>query len=92
MDSFEQVLPKLVKIQLFADFNPESQEDQRVLKAVYDNLSIQKFKAGEKIKIPTKEEARKAAANDKKGGKSSTGKSSSGNKSGNVTNEFLIPS
>ena len=49
MDSFEQVLPKLVKIQLFADFNPESQEDQRILKAVYYNLSIQKFKAGEKI-------------------------------------------
>ena len=49
MDSFEQVLPKLVKIQLFADFNIESEEDQRILKAVYDNLSIQKFKAGQKI-------------------------------------------
>ena len=49
MDSFEQVLPKLVKIQLFSDFDIESEEDQRILKAVYDNLSIQKFKAGQKI-------------------------------------------
>ena len=49
MDSFEQVLPKLVKIQLFSDFDPASEEDQRILKAVYDNLSIQKFKAGQKI-------------------------------------------
>ena len=38
MDSFEQVLPKLVKIQLFSDFDPASEEDQRILKAVYDNL------------------------------------------------------
>ena len=52
MDSFEQVLPKLVKIQLFSDFDPASEEDQRILKAVYDNLSIQKFKAGQKIKMP----------------------------------------
>ena len=49
MDSFEQVLPKLVKIQLFSDFDIESEEDQRILKAVYDNLTIQKFKAGQKI-------------------------------------------
>ncbi len=49
MDSFEQVLPKLIKIQLFSDFDINSEEDKRILKAVFDNLSIQKFKAGEKI-------------------------------------------
>lgn len=43
-----------------------------------------KIKAGEKIKIPTKEEARKAAANDKKGSKSSSkSKSKSSSKSNN---------
>ncbi len=49
MDSFEQVLPKLVKIQLFADFDIENPDDKRILKAVYDNLSVQKFKAGKTI-------------------------------------------
>ena len=49
MDSFEQVLPKLVKIQLFADFDPQSPDDRRILKAVYEKLSIKKFKAGETI-------------------------------------------
>ena len=45
-----------------------------------------KIKAGEKIKIPTKEEARQAAAKEKKGSKSkskkSSGSKSSGSKSG----------
>ena len=49
MDSFEQVLPKLVKLQLFSDFEPEKDDDRRILKLVYDNLSIQKFHAGETI-------------------------------------------
>ncbi len=49
MDSFEQVLPKLIKIQLFSDFDVSNPDDRRILEAVYNNLSIQKFKAGEKI-------------------------------------------
>ena len=39
MDSFEQVLPRLVKIPIFAAFNPENEEDKRILKIVYENLS-----------------------------------------------------
>lgn len=49
MDSFEQVLPKLVKIPLFEAFNPENEEDKRILKIVYENLSVEKFKAGQAI-------------------------------------------
>ncbi|MBP5176155.1 MAG: cyclic nucleotide-binding domain-containing protein [Treponema sp.] len=49
MDSFEQVLPKLVKIQLFSGFDISNPDDKRILKAVYDNLSVQKFKAGKTI-------------------------------------------
>lgn len=49
MDSFEQVLPKLVKIPIFADFKEDREEDRRILRAVYDNLSVEKFKAGQAI-------------------------------------------
>lgn len=49
MDSFEQVLPKLVKIPIFAGFNPDNEEDKRILKIVYENLSVQNFKAGQAI-------------------------------------------
>ena len=37
MDKFEEVLPKLVKIQLFSDFNPDVEDDCRIMKAVYEN-------------------------------------------------------
>src|SRR5574344_986917 len=49
MDDFEQVVPKLVKLELFSDFSAEKPEDLRILRAVYDDLSIKKFKAGEMI-------------------------------------------
>ena len=49
MDSFEKVLPRLVKLQLFSDFDIEKEEDCRILKAVYDNLAIKTFKAGQTI-------------------------------------------
>lgn len=49
MDSFEQVLPKLVKLPLFEAFNPDNEEDKRILKIVYENLSIEKFKKGQAI-------------------------------------------
>ena len=38
-----------MNIQLFADFNTENQNDREILKAVYDNLSVKKYKAGEVI-------------------------------------------
>lgn len=49
MDAFEQVLPKLTKLDLFSDFNPEKEEDKRILKALYETLSNKKFKTGEVI-------------------------------------------
>lgn len=49
MQSFEMVLPKLVKLPLFSAFNTENEEDKRMLKMIYDNLSIVPFKAGEVI-------------------------------------------
>ena len=49
MDEFEKVLPKLVNIQLFSDFNPENENDKRILKIVYENMAIKKFKDGEVI-------------------------------------------
>ncbi len=49
MDTFEKVLPRLVQIQLFSDFSVENENDRRILKLVYDNLSIENFKTGETI-------------------------------------------
>lgn len=49
MDSFEQVLPKLVKLQLFSDFDITNEDDKRILKEVYDILSVKTFKAGQTI-------------------------------------------
>lgn len=49
MDDFEQVVPKLVKLELFSDFSAEKPEDLRILRTVYADLSIKKFKSGEMI-------------------------------------------
>ena len=49
MDDFEQVLPKLTKLELFSDFNPSNEEDKRILKELYANLSIKKFNTGDVI-------------------------------------------
>ncbi len=49
MQSFETVLPKLVKLPLFSDFDENNEDDVRMLKQVYDNLSIVPFKSGEII-------------------------------------------
>ncbi|MCQ2586555.1 MAG: cyclic nucleotide-binding domain-containing protein [Treponema sp.] len=49
MDEFEKVLPKLVKIQLFSDFNLENENDCRILKMVYENLTLKNFKKGDII-------------------------------------------
>src|SRR5574344_2122776 len=49
MDDLEQVLPRLTKLDLFSDFNPEKEEDKRSLKALYETHATKKFKAGEVI-------------------------------------------
>lgn len=49
MDEFEKVLPKLVKIQLFSDFNLDNENDCRILKMVYENLTLRNFKKGDII-------------------------------------------
>ena len=49
MDKFEEVLPKLVKIQLFSDFNIEDENDCRILRAVYDSMTIESYQKGDII-------------------------------------------
>ena len=49
MDKFEDVLPKLVKIQLFSDFNPDDENDCRILRAVYDSMVIESYQKGDVI-------------------------------------------
>lgn len=49
MDDFEKVIPKLINIELFSDFNIDDENDKRILKIVYDNMTIQNFKKGEII-------------------------------------------
>ena len=47
MDSFEVVLPKLLNIPLFSDFSKGTEDDLRIMKMVYDNISIKKYKKGD---------------------------------------------
>ena len=49
MDSFEKVLPKILKLQLFADFSDSDPTDIEILKSVYDILEIKTFKKDEVI-------------------------------------------
>lgn len=49
MEDIEKVLPKLLKIQLFSDFNIDDKNDIRILSMVYENLSIKKYKKGDVI-------------------------------------------
>ncbi len=46
---FDEVLPKLLKIQLFSDFKLENENDVRILKLVFDELKIMDFPAGAEI-------------------------------------------
>ena len=47
--SFEEVLPKLLKLQLFSDFSAENENDVRILRLVFEELKIKTFSAGEEI-------------------------------------------
>jgi len=49
IDIFDEVLPKLLKLQLFASFRADNENDRRILKLVYSELKVQTFKAGEEI-------------------------------------------
>lgn len=46
---FDEVLPKLMKVQLFEDFKPDNENDMRILKMVYSDLKVKTFSAGEEI-------------------------------------------
>ncbi len=49
LDVFEEVLPKLLKLQLFHDFKADDENDCRILKMVYEQLKVETFKAGSEI-------------------------------------------
>ncbi len=49
MDSFEKVLPRLKKISLFEEFDISSESDREILHAVYNVLSLKKYRAKETI-------------------------------------------
>ena len=48
-ESFEEVLPKLLKLQLFSEFRSENENDVRILRLVFDELKIKTFSAGTEI-------------------------------------------
>ena len=43
---FEEILPKLTKLEIFSDFDAAKDEDRRILKTVYDGLTTKNFKKG----------------------------------------------
>ena len=49
MDDFETVLPKLIKIELFSDFDAANENDRRIMKLVYDSMTIKNYKKGDTI-------------------------------------------
>ena len=49
MDKFEDVLPKLVNIQLFSDFKIDDENDCRVLRSVYDSMTMENYQKGDVI-------------------------------------------
>ncbi len=49
MDKFEDVLPKLVQIQLFSDFSIDNENDCRILRAVYESMVIENYQKGDVI-------------------------------------------
>ena len=46
---FEEVLPRLLKLQLFSAFNAENENDVRIMRLVCEELRVKTFKAGEEI-------------------------------------------
>ncbi len=48
-NSFEDVLNRFVKLELFKSFSAENERDRNILKALYDCCTIKKFKKGDLI-------------------------------------------
>ena len=46
ISNFEDVLPKLLKLQIFADFSPDNENDVEIMKQVYLRLKLKTVKAG----------------------------------------------
>ena len=46
---FNTFLPKLVKLELFKDFNIKNENDKRILSLVYERFSLKSFHAGDII-------------------------------------------
>ena len=49
MDKFEEVLPKLVQIQLFSDFCIDDENDCRILRQVYESMVLESYQKGDVI-------------------------------------------
>lgn len=49
MDNFDVVLPKLLNIELFSDFKADNENDCRVLKIVYENMTLKRYKKDDVI-------------------------------------------
>jgi len=46
---FEEVFPKLIKMEIFSGFKSDSPTDKQILKKVYEHFSLKEFKSGETI-------------------------------------------
>ena len=49
MEKFEDVLPRLLQIQLFSDFCIDDENDCRILRAVYDSMVVENYQMGDII-------------------------------------------
>ncbi len=49
MEKFEDVLPRLLQIQLFSDFCIDDENDCRILRAVYDSMVVENYQKGDII-------------------------------------------
>lgn len=47
--NIDDVLPKLAKISLFSDFDPNREADREILIQLYESISLKKFKPGQLI-------------------------------------------
>ena len=49
MKDFEQVLPRLLKISLFEEFDEKNEDDVRILRLLYDNFTVKEYEKGDII-------------------------------------------
>ena len=48
-NSFENVLNRLVKLEMFKSFSAENERDRNILKALYESCTVKRFKKGDLI-------------------------------------------